>query len=405
MTIASFLSSRRRVLAICVGSVLLHFVAIDWAGEHIGRQGGAGVTPQPALIVAQLRAPPPPPPPPAPLASAPPAPVPVPAAAPAKAPVPKAAKPAAPAPAPVPVPAEPAPGPALEAVAAGDMGGEPEGEMDGRGMGSQSLASDSDMSAPPVDAAVQSVAPAPAPPAAAEPSQAQALAKPARYKVSLPPSADLTLDVARTDAAGANWSGLMTLAWKQGAGAYSVKMEASISMLVTRVTLATLSSEGAIDDLGGIAPRLSTEKRRGRSQTATHFDAQEQRITFSASERSYPLFPGAQDKATVPLQLAGIARADSGQMAAGVDMLVGEDKDAAIFSFIVVGQEQIDTGMGRMATWHLSRPPRAGAYNSRLDIWLAPAHNWYPVRIRNTEANGAVTTQTIRKIVITDGGH
>jgi len=277
---------------------------------------------------------------------------------------------------------------------AGDMAGNTADDMaDDAGAAVQSLASDSELSAPQTEAGVESA------------PQAAPLPRAQRYKVSLPPSADLTLDVARVDAAGASWSGQMTMSWKQAGGAYTMQMEASISMLVTRVTLASLRSEGAIDADGSIAPRLATEKRRGKSQTATHFDAQEKRITFSASERSYPLLPGTQDKATVPLQLAGIARADSGQLAAGVEMLVGEDKEATVFQFVVVGQEDIETGMGRMATWHLSRPPRAGAYNSRLDIWLAPAHNWYPVRLRNTEGNGAVTTQTIRKIVITDAGH
>jgi hypothetical protein len=52
----------------------------------------------------------------------------------------------------------------------------------------------------------------------------------------------------------------------------------------------------------------------------------------------------------------------------------------------------------------LSRPPKPGSYNSRLDIWLSPERGWYPVRIRNLEASGAVTTQTVNNIVMTDTG-
>jgi hypothetical protein len=113
---------------------------------------------------------------------------------------------------------------------------------------------------------------------------------------------------------------------------------------------------------------------------------------------------GAQDKASVPLQLAAIARADPGQLADGADILVGEDRDATVFHFTVQGQEQIDTRIGKLQTWHLSRPPRPGAYNSRLDIWLAPGRGWYPVQIRNIEASGAVTTQTVNNIVMTETG-
>ena len=85
-------------------------------------------------------------------------------------------------------------------------------------------------------------------------------------------------------------------------------------------------------------------------------------------------------------------------------MQVAEDKDASLYRFVVVGPEEIDTRMGRMQTVHLSRPPLAGSYSSRLDIWLSPQHDWYPVQISNLEANGAVTTQTVSKITLTEPG-
>jgi hypothetical protein len=34
------------------------------------------------------------------------------------------------------------------------------------------------------------------------------------------------------------------------------------------------------------------------------------------------------------------------------------------------------------------RAPRPGSYEQKLDIWLAPQHWWYPVRLRFTETNG-----------------
>jgi hypothetical protein len=147
-----------------------------------------------------------------------------------------------------------------------------------------------------------------------------------------------------------------------------------------------------------------TEKRRGRAMTATHFNRQEGTLTFSASSLKYPLVPGAQDKASVPLQMTAIARGDSKQLSGNIDILVGEDRDASVFTFTVAGQEQIDTPLGRIATWHLVRPPKPGSYNSRLELWLAPDHGWYPVQIRNVEASGAVTTQTASKIVIQQAG-
>jgi hypothetical protein len=177
-----------------------------------------------------------------------------------------------------------------------------------------------------------------------------------------------------------------------------------VSLLITRLNLLVIRSEGTIDDFG-IAPTTATEKRARRAETATHFNRDAGTISFSASERSYPLLVGAQDQATVPFQLGGIGRADVNQLGSDIDMQVGEAREANIFRFQLVGEEELDTRMGKLVTWHLSRPPKPGSYSSRLDIWLAPGMNWYPVQIRNTEASGALTTQTVSKITMTEPGH
>jgi len=247
--------------------------------------------------------------------------------------------------------------------------------------------------APPASAPA-TAAPPPAPPAAPEAR---------RYVIDMPPPAKITLDVARTDADGTTWSGEALLAWQSNADSYRIQVEAGIRVVFARVNLLVLKSEGAVAATG-FAPITMTEKRRGRAMTATHFNWGKGLITFSASEAMYGLPPGAQDKASIPLQLAAIARGDPKQLTGAVDIFVGEDRDAAIYRFTVVGQEAIDTKLGTLQTWHLTRPPQPGSYKSRLDIWLAPAHGWYPVRIRNTEPNGAVTTQTVNNIVLDHSG-
>jgi len=243
--------------------------------------------------------------------------------------------------------------------------------------------------------------PASAPAAAAPPPPAAPEAR--RYVIDMPPPAKIMLDVARTDADGTEWSGEALLAWQLNADSYRIQIEAGIRVVFARVNLVVLKSEGAVAATG-FAPITMTEKRRGRAMTATHFDWGKSRITFSASEASYELPAGAQDKASIPLQLAAIARGDPKQLTGAIDIFVGEDRDAAVYRFTVVGQEEIDTKLGKLQTWHLTRPPQPGSYKSRLDIWLAPAHGWYPVRIRNSEANGAVTTQTVNNIVLDHSG-
>jgi hypothetical protein len=223
------------------------------------------------------------------------------------------------------------------------------------------------------------------------------------YKMAPPPSADLVLNVDRVDADGTKWTGEAAIGWHRAAGRYNVKVEIGISVLVTRVNLVVLTSDGTLGD-AGLMPVRMTEKRRGRAETATHFNAADKKITFSASQANIALQPGAQDKASIPLQLAAIARGDPAQLKGEIAVQVAEDKDASVYRFMVVGTEQIETRMGSMQAVHLTRPPLPGSYNSRLDIWLSPEHDWYPVKISNLEASGAVTTQTVSKITLTEPG-
>jgi hypothetical protein len=394
MSTAPFSASRRRALLLGAAVVLLHWLALHWLGAQITAPRERLFDRQPPAVLARLLAAEPvaapaPPTPPAPGRKPAPRPRPRPAA-------PEAGPEAAPPEVSVAVataaeegPADAAPADAAPADDAPAVAMAP--GADQAGSAAQGGAADA-------PAGVQSAG-QPGPPAAggSAPSAAR------RYRVDLPPPADIMLDVARTDADGTRWSGEALLSFRRGAGRYRVQVEAGIRVVFARVNLVVLTSEGAVDD-AGLAPVTMTEKRRGRALTATHFNRDGGTITFSASGNAYPLAGGAQDKASVPLQLAGIARADPGQLSGDIEIQVGEDRDASVYRFVVLGQEQIDTRMGRLQTWHLSRPPRPGSYSSRLDIWLAPGRGWYPVQIRNTEASGAVTTQTVNNIVMTDTG-
>jgi hypothetical protein len=376
MSIAASLIPRPRVVVLCLASLLLHTLAIRWVGAHIDPPKPPAAKPPATTIVAQLRTAAEPR---EAIAVAKPKPLPKPAP-PVRKPVPKVEEPQE-------VAAE-APAPTAEASAS--VGDAPDQASARPAAGAKTPA------ALPADAAAQ--APATPDPVEATPAQVAPVAGPRKFKASLPPSAELVLEVRRKDADGSLWNGAGAIIWQNAGSSYKIAIEAGISMIVTRVNLLVLTSEGTLGE-AGIAPVLSTEKRRGRSQTATHFNQQEGRITFSSSDRAYPLIPGTQDKASLPLQLAGIGRADPGQLSGDIEIMVGEDREANMFRFIVVGQEELETKLGKLTTWHLSRPPRPGSYNSKLEVWLAPERDWYPVQIRNTEASGAITTQVVTKIV------
>ncbi|MGO4380218.1 DUF3108 domain-containing protein [Pseudoduganella sp. RAF53_2] len=379
MTIVSFFSSRRRVLALCVATVALHLVAIDWLASHVGLVDDNRKF-SPAVVKADLRLALP-----QRVATVTPEPEIKPQEAAPKPKRPHKARPK-PAPAPEPLPA-PEPQPSEGALTAAAT---PAGNTSESAPPAPQTSPADQTGAASEPAAVQSAQPD-APQQEDEPSGIR------RYKVNLPPPARFEMDVKRTDADGKKWSGSASMNWQSDGSTYKVDLEVGITVLF-RINVLTVNSEGTVDD-GGISPLTMREKRRNRSETATHFNQKERRITFSASDRSYPLLAGTQDKATVPFQLAAIGRADVNQFGGDIDILVGEDKSATIYRFQLVGEEELETDMGKLITWRLTRPPKPGSYSARLDIWLAPSLNFYPVQIRNTEGNGAVTTETVTKIL------
>jgi hypothetical protein len=370
-------SNRSRQLALGVVTVLLHLVVFDWFAGQLGRaREKAEPAPVPSVLATLIEIKPKPGPARRqPLEALEPL-------RPLKPVTPKLAPPPAGPPAPVDV-----------AGAGSEVAGQ-EAATASAGQGSDA-ATAADVQSRQAQQAQDAAAPAPGAPGP--------LPEPRRYKVDPPPAADITLAVARLDADGTRWNGEALLSWRLAPSGYRIRLDVGLGDVSARVNLLALTSEGTLEE-DGFAPILMTEKRRGRALTATHFNRRDGTLTFSASQAKYALVPGTQDKASLPLQLAAIARGDAKQLSRNIDILVGEDRDLSVLSFVVAGQEQIDTPMGRIATWHFVRPVTPGSYNSRLELWLAPGYGWYPVQIRNVEASGAVTTQTASNIVMKETG-
>lgn len=322
-------------------SVLLHVLVFQWANGYLSLPSLRDD--QPVVITTELRAPPTPVVPPAPAAAAP----------------KRKAKPRRPAAPPVPV-HEPvadvvaALPPTVEEPASDLAATEPE---------------------------------RPAEPAAAEEIPVEASATTPAYKIDPPPSAELAYDVqALRD--GKQWHGSGMFQWTSSGNTYTITGEASITILF-KITVLSFKSEGTINGFG-IAPMLYSEKPWRKSMTNTHFQHEQQKISFSASEAVYPYQGGEQDRASIMWQLAGIGRGDASRFIPGatLDVVVAGARKAETWHIQVIGLEEISTGAGTMLAWHVVRAPLQGSYDQKIDMWLAPQHEWYPVKLRYTYANG-----------------
>lgn len=230
-----------------------------------------------------------------------------------------------------------------------------------------------------------------APQAAPVPAPTEAEKQPgstpgAQYQFDPPPSSDLAYDVhAFFD--NLNWYGAGMLAWKTDGNRYTVTGEVSVRMFA-RGTFLTFTSSGDIND-SGIAPELYTEKKRNRAATNTHFHRERNLVSFSSSTTTYPRVGGEQDRASIIWQLVAIGRGDASRFAPGavIDMFVAGVRDGEVWRMQIAGQEEIHLSDGAHRVWHIVRQPRPGSYDQRLDIWLDPDQQWYPVQLRFTETN------------------
>ena len=204
------------------------------------------------------------------------------------------------------------------------------------------------------------------------------------YRIDPPPSATLGYDVQALREERMVY-GHGKIAWKANGSQYTIDGEAGILF----ISLLNFGSRGQIDEFG-IAPTQYTEKRFRRPPTETRFDRAGKLISFSASAKSFPLQGGEQDRASIIWQLAGIGRGDATRFVPGaqISLFIAGVRDGSTWNIQVLGEEEIQVGLGALRAWHVRRAPRAGDKDQIIDIWLAPSHHWYPVKLRFTETNG-----------------
>jgi len=208
-----------------------------------------------------------------------------------------------------------------------------------------------------------------------------------QYQFDPPPPAELEYE-AHAFFDNLNYYGTSTLGWNSDGKHYSVDGEVYVRMFA-KITLLSFTSSGELNAYG-VAPELYTEKKRNRAATNTHFNRERNLVSFSSSTITYPRVGGEQDRASIIWQLAAIGRGDSRKFASGavIDMFVAGVRDGEVWRMQVVGREPIRLSDGAHQVWHVVRQPRPGSYDQRLDIWLDPDRQWYPARLRFTEANG-----------------
>ncbi len=146
------------------------------------------------------------------------------------------------------------------------------------------------------------------------------------------------------------------------------------------------TSRGQIG-LQGLEPIRFSDKYR--SEVAAHFVREKGKVTFSANTPDVPLLAGAQDRLSVMIELAAMIASAPKQYPPATTITIQTigPRDADTWLFTVGETETLSLPNGAQTALKLVRNPRQ-EFDQKVELWLAPALDYLPARIRITESNG-----------------
>jgi hypothetical protein len=220
-----------------------------------------------------------------------------------------------------------------------------------------------------------------------------------QHPIDLPPSAQLHYTI-KADHSGLSLSGEASVNWqltgdKSNPG-YTISTETRAAIFGK---ILDAGSHGVIDSYG-LAPLQYDDKPRNKNPFQARFDRNAKQISFATSDDTYPILGGEQDRSSIVWQLVSIARAAPKKFVPGStwEFFVAGRHDAEKWTFAVEERVTLTTPLGNIETVHLVKAPPPDSKDQRLDLWLAPGKEWYPVRLKFSDADGDTVDQRIDQI-------
>jgi hypothetical protein len=214
-----------------------------------------------------------------------------------------------------------------------------------------------------------------APAAAPEASDGGETVELPRYPTRLPDATRLHYRAQRGDHAGSAW-----LHWHFDAEGYTLRLDAQWPGQPSQGS----SSRGLLD-AEGVAPLRHAESRRARELRAVNFQREAGHITFSGPQAVYRLRAGAQDRLSWMIQLPAILQADASLARPGAQVslfVAGTNGHAEVWQFEVLGREALQLPAGDVPQALSLRREPTRPYDTRVEVWLDPARQHLPVRVR-----------------------
>ncbi|MDH4478277.1 MAG: DUF3108 domain-containing protein [Rhodoferax sp.] len=171
------------------------------------------------------------------------------------------------------------------------------------------------------------------------------------------------------------------LQWLQDGKTYDARLEIRHFLLGSRIQ----TSKGQLTPRG-LEPLRFGDKVR--SEVAAHFQRSKGLVSFSANTPDAPLMPLAQDQLSLFVQLAAMWGGNARRFTPGMQLpfqAVGP-RSSENWVFVVGQSERLRVDDRELSAIRLVRE-RSVDYDTRVELWLAPALDYLPARIRLTQGN------------------
>jgi hypothetical protein len=156
-----------------------------------------------------------------------------------------------------------------------------------------------------------------------------------------------------------------------------------------------LTSSGTITH-AGLRPQKFTAERSDDStkNVAAIFDwdAGLLRMSFDGLEQTAPLTGGTQDRVSVMYQFLFLKL----KQASKLNFAMTNGKKIEPYRYRLVGNEMINTSLGKLHTLHLVKEREAE--DNSVEVWLARDRHLFPVKLLIVENDGTRFEQTIAQL-------
>ena len=172
------------------------------------------------------------------------------------------------------------------------------------------------------------------------------------------------------------------LLWHHDGTNYEAKLEVSSPLLPRRIQHST-----GLITAEGLAPLRFSDK--ARSEEAAHFLRDQGKVSFSSNRPDAALVAGTQDRLSVMLQLGAMVAGHpprSRPAPSSRSRRLARAKRSHGCSRSRV-KRTLELPGGKVAALKLIRNPRR-EFDQTVELWLAPAMDYVPVRLRLTQPNG-----------------